>query len=171
MTDRLHHRARGLLRLTGPAFFAALVLWAMGVTLPVLHVVELFVFDNTVTLPGIVAGLFEEGEAAIAIVVLIFTLVLPPAKLILGYGLWRFAAAEGGAARRGVAWLDAIGKWTMLDVLVIAVVIATLKSSWVAEVRTAPGLYCFAASALLAMAAGIGLRSASVESRETKPDH
>jgi paraquat-inducible protein A len=161
MAETLHRRAGGITRLTGTAFLGALVLWSFGVVLPVLHVVELFVFENTVTLPGIVAGLFGQGETAIGIVVLIFTLVLPPAKLVAGYGLWRFAPAEGPAARRGVAWLDAIGKWTMLDVLVIAIVVATLKSSWVAEVRTAPGLYCFAASALLAVAAGFGLRAAA----------
>lgn len=159
MVERLHQRAGGAARLTGIAFLGALVLWGFGVTLPVLHVVELFVFENAVSLPGIVFGLFEEGEMAIGIVVLIFTLILPPAKLLLGYGLWRFGAADGPAPHRGIAWLDAIGKWTMLDVLVIAIVVATLKSSWIAEVTTAPGLYCFTASALLAVAAGIGLRA------------
>ena len=77
--------------------------------------------------------------------------------------LWLFTEGSGIAARRGIAFLDAIGKWAMLDVLVLAVVVVTLKSSWVAEVEVAPGLYFFAASAILAVAAGFGLRRAHRE--------
>ena len=156
----LHKNASGMDRLTGLGFILALGLWGAGVTLPVLYVTELFVFQNDVSLIGIVSGLFQQNETAIGIVVLVFTLVLPPAKLIIGYGLWRFTEGSGIAARRGIAFLDAIGKWTMLDVLVLAVVVVTLKSSWVAEVEVAPGLYFFAASAILAVAAGFGLRRA-----------
>ncbi|MDF1748599.1 MAG: paraquat-inducible protein A [Alphaproteobacteria bacterium] len=156
----LHRHATGLDRLTGVGFLLSLGLWAAGVTLPVLHVTELFMFQNDVSLVGIVQGLFEQGETAIGILVLVFTLILPPAKLVIGYGLWRFTEGSGIAARRGIAFLDAIGKWTMLDVLVLAVVVVTLKSSWVADVQTAPGLYFFAGSALLAVAAGLGLRRA-----------
>lgn len=164
---KLHQTATGIARCTGLAFLIALALWGAGVTLPVLHVTELFVFENEVTLVGVVQGLFAEDEAGIGTLVLVFTLLLPPAKLVLGYGLWRFAAGDGKAARRGVALLDAIGKWTMLDVLILALVVVTLKSSWVADVETAPGLYFFAASALLAVAAGIGLRH-SVANSEGK---
>lgn len=155
---RLSDRAKGLERATGLAFLASLALWGAGVTLPVLHVTELFVFENEVSLVGIVAGLFEQKEWAIGLLVLLFTLLLPPAKLVLGFVLWRYTEADGPAARRGVALLDAIGKWAMLDVLILALVVVTLKSSWVAEVETARGLYYFAASAVLALAAGLGLK-------------
>jgi len=152
--------------MTGIGFLVALALWAAGVTLPVLHVTELFVFENEVSLIGIVAGLLREGETVIGLLVLMFTLVLPPCKLLFGYALWRFADVEGTAARRGIALLDAIGKWTMLDVLILAIIVVTLKSSWVADVRTGPGLYFFAGSALLALAAGVGLRRAATLKEE-----
>lgn len=150
--------ARGPGRLVGIAFVVALGCWAAGVTLPVLHVTELFVFENEISLVGIVDGLMQEGEYAVGILVLIFTLMLPPAKLAVGYCVWRFTTVDGKAARRGVMLLDAIGKWAMLDVLILALVIVTLKSSWVADVQTAQGLYYFAASAILALLAGVGLR-------------
>jgi len=42
--------------------------------------------------------------------------------------------------------------------------VVTLKSSWVADVQTAQGLYWFTASALLALVSGVGLkRTVSVE--------
>jgi paraquat-inducible protein A len=135
----LHKQASGIDRLTGLGFLLSLALWGAGITLPVLHVTELFMYQNDVSLVGIVAGLFNQGEPAIGVLVLVFTLLLPPAKLIIGYGLWRFTEGSGIAARRGIAFLDAIGKWTMLDVLVLAIVVVTLKSSWVAEVEIAPG--------------------------------
>lgn len=155
---RLHQHAKGINSATGAAFIAALVLWAVGVTLPVLHVTRLYFFEDEVSLVGVVQGLFDNRDWAIGFLVLVFTLILPPAKLVFGYGLWRLVGADGKALHHGLAFLDAVSKWAMLDVLVLALVVVTLKSSWVAEVQIAPGLYPFAGSAILAMAAGFGLK-------------
>ena len=49
----------------------------------------------------------------------------------------------------------------MLDVMVVALVVVTMKTSWIADFEVATGLYFFAASAVLALLAGIGLRRAA----------
>jgi paraquat-inducible protein A len=143
---------------TGLAFLAALGLWGAGVSLPVLTVTQFFVFEDAFSLLGAAATLFAEGEFLIGLIVAVFTLILPPAKLILGFSVWRWADAEGRVAGRAVALLEAIGRWAMMDVLILAIVVVTLKSSWLADVSTAPGLYCFAASSVLAMIAGLLLK-------------
>lgn len=155
---KLYQSARGLGRATGVLFLAALGLWAAGILLPVLKVTELFIFENDITLLSATIGLLREGEIGIGLLVLVFTLILPPAKLLLGLGLWRLARQDGKAARRGIVVLDFIGKWAMADVLILALVVVTLKSNWIARAETDIGLYCFAASALLAVAAGLGLK-------------
>lgn len=155
---KLRHAATGPWRMTGIAFLAAFGCWAAGITLPVLHVTELFVFRNDVSLLGIVRGLFGEGEVFIGGLVLLFTLLLPPIKLLIGAGLWHLSSSGGMSARRGVALLDAIGKWAMLDVLILALIVVMLKSNWLADARAGTGLYFFAGSAILAMLAGHGLR-------------
>lgn len=155
---KLRQAATGLWRVTGLVFLVAFGCWAAGIVLPVLHVTELFVFENEVSLLGIVQGLIAEGEIFIGVLVLLFTLLLPPAKLLLGAGLWHLSSAGGMSARRGVMWLDAIGKWAMLDVLILALVVVMLKSNWMADAQAGSGLYFFAASAILSMIAGHGLR-------------
>lgn len=155
---KLYQTATGLRRFTGILFLTALCLWLAGILLPVLQVTELFIFENEITLLRATIDLLQEGEVGIGLLVLIFTLILPPVKLLMGMALWRLATQDGKAARRGVAFLDVIGKWAMADVLILALVVITLKSSWVASVETDVGLYCFAASALLAVAAGFGLK-------------
>ncbi len=157
-TLKLRQAATGLWRLTGLAFLIAFGCWAAGIVLPVLHVTELFVFENDVSLLGVVRGLFAEGEIFVGVLVLLFTLLLPPAKLLLGAGLWHLSSAGGVGARRGVALLDAIGKWAMLDVLILALIVVMLKSNWLADAQAGTGLYFFAASAILSMIAGHGLR-------------
>lgn len=151
-------QAQGVQAWTGLAFLAALGLWAAGVTLPVLTVTQLYLFEDPFSLIQAAATLFDEGEIVIGLIVAVFTLVLPPAKLILGFAVWRWADSDGAAASRAIAVLEAIGRWAMLDVLILAIVVVTLKSSWLADVTTGPGLYCFAASSVLALIAGLMLK-------------
>ena len=73
-------------------------------------------------------------------------MVFPCLKL----GLLHLAAYGGdGAEARIPAWFRALSNWSMLDVVLVALVIFAAKTSGLATAFTKPGLWFFAASAVL----------------------
>jgi paraquat-inducible protein A len=82
--------------------------------------------------------------------VLFFSVVVP----IVKSGLVLFATLAYGAARdRAVRIIHAVGRWSMADVFVVAVLLAMLALGRDPATRatTGPGLYCFAGSCLVAL--------------------
>jgi paraquat-inducible protein A len=79
--------------------------------------------------------------------------VFPIAKLALLYWMW-FGRADRSQRAFVVKWLDKIGKWSMLDVYIVAVLIVAVKLGPLADVTLEPGLYVFGAAVLLTMLAG-----------------
>lgn len=136
-----------------PLLLLALGLWGAGVATPLLTVTKLFVWTDQIVIGRAVLQLFQEGETPLALVMLTFTLLLPLAKLgatAAAYEALRRARTE--AARRRLGWIERLGKWSMLDVFVIAVVVVVAKSGWQADAVVEPGLWAFAGFALLSSA-------------------
>lgn len=69
-------------------------------------------------------------------------------------GLLHGIAYGGDSSVLGVpGWIRAMSKWSMLDVVLVALVIFAAKTSGLAKAFTMPGLWFFAASAILTAAA------------------
>lgn len=158
--------ARGLGRLFEVWIAAAFCLWAAGVTMPVLLVTKFYFFEDVVDLTGATKTLLAEGETLLAAVVFIFTLLFPIVKLL---GLWAAyrLPMDWAAGRIAIHLVDWTGKWSMLDVFVVALVVVMLKGSWVADAETGPGLYCFFGAVLLTMLATLHLGWLQKQTRKT----
>lgn len=141
---------RGADRLIAPALVASLALLAAGLVLPILTVRSFYVFSDEITVLGAVAQLFADGDLVMGLVIAVFSVGFPLAKIAAALLAWQRPTR---APERVLRWLDTIGKWSMLDVFVVALIIFTAKASGVAEARTEPGLYLFCAAVLLPMAA------------------
>jgi paraquat-inducible protein A len=80
----------------------------------------------------------------------LFSIAFPCLKL----GFLHVAAYAGEhGAKRIPSWLRALSNWSMLDVVLVALVIFAAKTSGLATALTQPGLWFFAASAVLTAAA------------------
>jgi paraquat-inducible protein A len=136
--------------------FLATLCFALGIVQPLIRVERLFVFADEPSLVGIVSGLWNEGDAGLAIIVAAFSLVFPAIKLALLH-----IAAYGGREASGTIprWFRALSNWSMLDVVLVALVIFAAKTSGVATAFTKPGLWFFAASVVLTAAASSLLKS------------
>jgi paraquat-inducible protein A len=135
---------------------AATVSFALGIALPLIRVERLFVFADEPSLLGIVSGLWTEGDAVLAIVIALFSLIFLAMKLCVLH-----LAAYGGASGRVriPGWFRALANWSMLDVVLVSLVIFAAKTSGLATAFTKPGLWFFAASAVLtAVASGLAKR-------------
>jgi paraquat-inducible protein A len=120
--------------------------FALGITLPLLQIDRLYFFTETPSLVQITSALWTNGDIAIAIITALFSLVFPLAKL----AVLHFAAFPSAGGQTTLpSWFSAIAKWSMLDVLVVALVIFAAKTSGLASAAARPGLWFFAISVLL----------------------
>lgn len=136
--------------------FAATLCFGLGIVLPLLQIDRLYFFTDQPSLVGIVAGLWREGDVLLASVVGLFSLVFPATKLAL-LNVSAYAGDDGHALIP--AWFRALSNWSMLDVVLVALVIFAAKTSGFATAFTKPGLWFFAASVIFTAAASYLLKN------------
>ncbi len=123
------------------------VLLVLGVTLPIMRFEQLYFFSNEPSLLRLVGELWVDGSAGLAIAVGAFSLVFPAAKLIV-----LTAEVVAGDSRSGLLHraMPHLSRWSMMDVMLVAIVIFAAKTSGLATAITLPGFWCYAASAVIA---------------------
>lgn len=124
--------------MTGALSFTA------GVTLPLLVLEKLYFFTETPSLLQIVVGLWQNGDLLLSILVGAFSLVFPVVKLFV-----LFLEAIGGFSKAGQTsnafrHVSMLGRWSMMDVLLVAIVIFAAKTSGFATATSQPGLWFYA---------------------------
>jgi paraquat-inducible protein A len=137
---------------------AALILYPAAMALPVMRL-ERFGHGTQTTIWGGAAALIRDGHAAIGLLVLVCSIVIPLAKLLALIGLsWpgltdrlpNFSFRHRHVVYRMVEWL---GRWGMVDVLLVAVLIAAVKLGDVLTVRAGPGVTAFGGVVILSLLA------------------
>lgn len=139
--------------------FLATIAYALGITLPLIRVEKLYFFTEEPSLVGMIAALWQGGDPFLAILIALFSVVFPAIKLMMLH----LAAHKGGAAHDLVpGWLRGLSNWSMLDVVLVALVVFAAKTSGLAAAFTQPGLWFFALSVVLTvLAAGLLKRERS----------
>jgi paraquat-inducible protein A len=145
----LSARARGLDRLMDVVLAAGIVLFGIGITLPVMTVTELWVFENEFSIIGGIAKLWSEGEPLLACVVAAFSIAFPVIKITLAWGIWHHADATRPHFRLFLKLLTVSGRWSMADVFIIATAIMIAKIAGFADATSEAGLYYFMGSLAL----------------------
>lgn len=133
----------------------ASVSYGLGLVLPLVRVEKLFLFSEEPSLVSVIAGLWRSGDIALATIVALFSVGFPLAKLALLH-----AAAFGGpdGHRLVPSWFRILSNWSMLDVVLVALVVFAAKTTGIAEAFARPGLWFFAASVVLTAAASATLK-------------
>lgn len=129
--------------------FLSTLSFGLGIVLPLVRVDRLYVFTDEPSILGIVAALWSGGDRLLAAVIGLFSVLFPAAKLCL-LSIW--AHAGRSAHDRVPAWFRALSNWSMLDVVLVALVIFAAKTSGFADAFTKPGLWFFAASVAMTAA-------------------
>jgi paraquat-inducible protein A len=142
-------------------FFLALLLpvatftFALGLTQPLMRFERLYFLEDRPTLIEMVSGLWQEGDAALAAIVGLFSIGFPAVKIMLIY-----IAVLTGGKNRSLALLSMVSKWSMLDVMLVALVLFAAKTSGLAAAAILPGLWFYAAATLTtAIAASLCARA------------
>lgn len=110
---------------------------------------------------GAIVDLFQHGSAGLGLVILLFSVVLPLAKLsglmvMLVPPLWR---GVGCPIRQ--RWIyeavEMSGRWGMVDVLLVAVLVAIVKLGDLVQITPGAGLAAFAVMVLGSLIAGLSI--------------
>ena len=144
-----HHPVQGLL--VNLLLVAALVLLLIGLRTPLLTVEQFYFFRNTVSLWSGLQQLRAEGEWGLFVLIGAFSVVFPVVKILLLALVWNFGREGSRAHARHLHWLAEYGRWSMLDVFVVALIVVTVKLGVLAQARVEPGIYWFSASVVLTM--------------------
>lgn len=146
-------RAAGGHRRVLAAALAGLILYPVAVALPIMTLERLGHRQEASIWAGSV-GLIAKGELFVGVVVLLCSVVLPLAKLAglvaITAGRRRFRGAHRALAYRVIEWT---GRWGMLDVLLIAVVVAWVKVGDLVTVEPGPAAVAFTACVLASLLA------------------
>lgn len=118
---------------------AAAVSLPLGFTLPLIEVDRLFIFTERPSLFEMIEQLWASDERALAGVVAAFSVVLPILKLLT---LFLFCFGGPGRGRR-LLFLEVLAKWSMMDVMLVAIVIFTAKTSGLATAVSLPGIWFY----------------------------
>lgn len=121
---------------------------ALGITLPLMRFDKLFLFEETPSLVAIIRALYTDGDAALAAIVALVSIAFPVAKIALIAAMLAAPAHANAPPPRWKTWLGALAKWSMMDVMLVALAIFAAKTSGLAQAVSQPGLWFYAASAL-----------------------
>jgi paraquat-inducible protein A len=125
---------------------------AVGLTAPLLTLEKFFIINNTFSIFSGLAQMLEEGRYFLFVVILLFSVILPVIKLSVLFRLLSSRASDSEALHRYLHIMHQYGKWSMLDVFVVALLVVAVKLGAVARVETHYGLYAFGSAVLLTMA-------------------
>jgi paraquat-inducible protein A len=135
---------------------AAAVLYAPANLLPILETSSPFGSRRDTILSGVVT-LWEGGSWPLAVVILIASVLIPLAKLLVLAALllsvhrrWRGARLERARLYR---LIERIGRWSMTDIFVAAIVSTLVQLRGLATIRVGPAAVAFGAVVVLTMLA------------------
>lgn len=129
----------------------ACVLLAVGLVAPVITLEKFVLIENTFSVVSGIYQLLLEGRWFLFAIIGGFSVLLPLLKLYVLHRLLGRRCRNAEQLRHYLHWMHLYGKWSMLDVFIVAVLVVAVKLGAVAQVEMRYGLYAFAASVLLTM--------------------
>jgi paraquat-inducible protein A len=150
------HAALGLQR-SWACLLAAAVLYVPANVLPVMATSSTLQGNESHTILGGIVELWHAGSWELALIVFIASIAVPLLKMA-SLGLLAYTAQRGSTWARPERTrlyrvVEAVGHWSMLDVLVVVLLVAMVRFGPLASVQPLPGLLAFGAVVVLTMLA------------------
>ena len=136
------------------AFFGLFVLTA-GILLPFMSLSQLG-HENIFSMIGGIQELYRRGNAMLATILLVFSVIFPYAKLAAILAATSRLVPISTKVRKALhTAAKATGRYSLLDIVVVAIMIVVIKFDGLAEATARAGTYFFAAAVLLSILAGL----------------
>jgi len=122
-----------------------------GFIFPMMTLTKFILFSNSFSIISGIWQLLLEGKVFLFIIICSFSIVLPLAKIILLFKLLSSNARHPEQYKKLLQLMHDYGRWAMLDVMVVAILIVTVKLGAIASIEVHAGLYIFGLAVLLIM--------------------
>lgn len=145
-----HRRAGGIIVLmlvTSMGFFVA------GIFTPFTSLTKLWLFENQVSVYQGLIVLWKAGE--LFLILFVFTICFPFVKINALLALWLYPGLTADRAKAFYKFVSNLGKWSMLDVFIVAILVLTVKSTGVANIKVSTGFFLFFVSVMLTQLASL----------------
>ena len=171
----IHPRRPNSLTRTWALLVTAAILYIPANLLPIMTVNSLGQGEPSTIMAGVIQ-LVQHGMFPIAAVVFITSILVPTFKLV-GIGLLLFSVQRHqplSAQQRIVMYrfIEFIGRWSMLDIFVIAILVAVVNFGRLASVEANIGAAAFASVVILTMLAAVTFDPRLIwDNTESDDDH
>ncbi|MEM7672058.1 MAG: paraquat-inducible protein A [Verrucomicrobiota bacterium] len=158
--SRLHVRKHDSVQRTLALVVTAMVLYIPANALPIMYTSTLGNAKPSTILSGVIS-LWEHGSLFIAAIIFIASVFVPLAKmLMLIYICWAIATRQqSGKLDKSNLYIvtETIGRWSMIDVFVVAVLAILIQLSGLITVEPGPAVVAFAGVVVMTMFAAMAL--------------
>jgi len=131
----------------------ATVFFALGIILPAIRFTTVYVWTNEHSIATIIYALYQSEEVFLTVVLFAFSVFFPFLKLLYLLTLVTSPDLNPEFRQRSISTMEWLGRYSMTDVMVLALMIFYVNSSGYTEARVLPGIYFFAASTIITMLA------------------
>ncbi|MBC3412555.1 MULTISPECIES: paraquat-inducible protein A [Pseudomonas] len=171
----VHERRPNSIVRTWALLLTAMVLYIPANLLPIMTVSTLGQGSPDTIMSGVVT-LMKHGMLPIAAVVFIASILVPTFKLVgIGLLLYSVQRHQPLSARQRMLmyrFIEFIGRWSMLDIFVIAILVAVVNFGRIASVEANLGAIAFASVVILTMLAALTFDPRLIwDNTESDDDH
>ncbi len=146
--ERLHYRKPNSISRTWALVIAAIIFYIPANLLPIMHTTSLGDTQSDTILSGVIYFV-KTGSWHIALVIFVASIFVPLFKLIILVYLlislrqkWQWRPLDSARLYRII---EAVGRWSMVDIYAVAILVALVKMDALATVEPGPGAFYFAA--------------------------
>jgi paraquat-inducible protein A len=122
-----------------------------GFVMPMLTITQFMLFDNSFSVISGIWKLLKDGQLFLFLVIGCFSIIIPIAKVALLFNLLHPNTQNPKRRKKLLHLMHDYGRWAMLDVMVVAMLIVTVKLGVIATIHIHPGLYVFGTAVLMIM--------------------
>ncbi len=141
---------RAYLPLLWCLWLAALLCFLIGIISPIMSIRQLYLFEDEFSVLSALGLLAQDGQYLLSFIIGAFSVCMPVFKfIILAKVLSVSQQAKPQQQSKILEWMHRCGRWSMLDVFVIAVLIVGVKLSAFASVTLHIGLWAFSGALIL----------------------
>ncbi len=170
---RISQRSAGSLHMTAAFSLAALILYIPANMFPILQL-NMYGAVSQNTVWESCQRLFKDGDDVIAIIVFLASILIPLLKLIGLLFLVATTKCRFTRLKLLRTWvyriIDGIGRWAMLDVFVLAILVSLVKLQRLATILPGSGILAFALVVVFTLLASASFDSQLIwEDEESMP--
>ncbi|MCC6213101.1 MAG: paraquat-inducible protein A [Burkholderiales bacterium] len=154
----LHARKPNSIPRTWALLIAAMILYVPANLLPMMHTSSLFGSQSDTIMSGVVY-FWTTGSWYLALIIFFASIMVPLLKMlalmVLLVSVQRSSRWQREQRARLYRLVEFVGRWSMLDIYVVAVIVALVQLKALATIQPGPGAIAFGAVVVLTMFAAL----------------